>query len=227
MKSRVYWHGCPSTEFAKKIVEEGIRPSSEVNPHLYVDAGELVPQEGRIYMGDFRTALGYAGGASVQVPRTPFRYMFKIDGQRLLHDCMPDEDWLGALAFRSVGYTLHDMDFEPDDYEIFSRIFKISEGELYWVRSVLEEVNDAINGDGADLEEMLPQFPEWGDMVRVGNELIGYLTEEQCVRLMDQYTVPVAHEGAIQPVAGWEFNVKDLDRIKSEADLDRVGKRIL
>jgi hypothetical protein len=57
--------------------------------------------------------------------------------------------------------------------------------------------------------------------------VIGAFSDQECIQLMEEYFVPVAHEGAIQPVAGYAFQASDAGKIKSEADLIKYGKRIL
>lgn len=225
IKSRTYWHGTVSKKFAESIVREGIRPSSELDPHLYINDESITPQEGRIYMGKLDVALEYAAGASGHpIDQDNTRYLFKIDGTQLINDCEPDEDFVGALGYRYAGYTMHDLNLQPTDYDMFKEVFVAPVRNLTFLHAAIS----AAEVDAEDEDESLFQDdPTWADFVHTGNRIMQFLDDSEKVRIIESFNTPVAHQGAIKPVAGWAVPYKDLFNIKSEADLNKFGNRIL
>ena len=224
IRSRTYWHGTANRKSAEGIIKEGIRPSNEVDPHLYIDDESVVPQSGRIYLGRLDVAVQYASGASMHSAREEECYLFKVDGEQLIEDCEPDEDFIGALAYRYAGYTLKDLMLEPNDFELFKAIYSIPVGQLAFLHPAIQKAENEADDEE---ETVFHGSPDWSDFVYAGNRVMQYLDEADKLKIIESFNTPVAHKGAIRPVAGWSLRSKDLEHIHSEADLNKFGNRIL
>ena len=224
IRSRTYWHGTANRKAAEGIIKEGIRPSNEVDPHLYIDDESVVPQSGRIYLGRLDVAVQYASGASMHSAREEECYLFKIDGEQLIEDCEPDEDFIGALAYRYAGYTLHDLVLQPNDFDLFQHLYSIPVGQLSFLHLAIQKAENEADDDE---ETLFHGSPDWTDFVHAGNRVMQYLDDSDKLKIIESFNTPVAHKGAIRPVAGWSVSTSLLDNIHSEADLNKFGNRIL
>ena len=228
MRSRTYWHGTANGRAAKSIVREGIRPGNETDQHLYIDDESVVPQEGRIYLGNLDVALQYASGASIHAVKEESGYVFKVDGNKLMHDCEPDEDFVGAMAYRCGGYDMHDMvgfaEFQPKDFQLFKHIFERPLQDVMFLYNSVMAAKEEAEEEG---DTLFWDDPGWTEFVYAGNRVLRHLSDGDKVKIMESFQTPVAHSGAIMPAAGWAIPVDYLEKVNSESDLNKFGKRIL
>jgi hypothetical protein len=217
IQQREYWHGTPQLKFAERIIAEGIRPSDEVHVDLYKSFPEVKPQKGRVYVGDFETALTYSkGGSEVAGSPEDYRYMFKINGSEIVNDVQPDEDIIGFLAYAiTEPEMLQDSGFWPDFMD------------QYDTSSVPPEYEEFIQTHFTKHDVPYHMNPGWDDFAHLGNKILPTLPDSIKIKLIEYYGLAIAHLGTLRPCEGWKYSVEDEEKVSTYFDLRKYGTRIL
>ena len=205
-RAKVYYHGTSDIVKVKGILADGI-----IKPSENKSRRTMVPVIGRMYMTpDLNYALVYALGG-IKMESTPWegdrkpenRYgaVFTIPGTEL-KDIQPDEDAVGEMLYdvlNSKSAHLDDFNYElikfPDD--------------LKWLEYSAQRYLTPLQ------IQKVKRYDDIGHLIVAGKKLVGYLTDEQKLKLID-LGAAIANQGGVHPSECWL--VDKLDSMKYAKD---------
>jgi len=112
-KSKIWFHGCPKTEFANSIIRDGFLEHNLQRSQYKSQIDE--PRKGMVYITDILdVAIAYATDDSGD-PTEPTGYIFIIRGKDL-EDVEPDEDNISSFLWNFFnGYPIPEQNWLEED----------------------------------------------------------------------------------------------------------------
>lgn len=199
-RSKMYYHGTDSLSKAMSIFKDGFKGQDITSDEL------LAPIKGKIYMThSLSYAMIYAFGG-IMMGHEPFetyegadRYgvVFEIPGS-MLGDIQPDEDSVGDMVysalhwFKNGKFKLSETRLELDQVKRLKWLYDLSRKILTpYVRRKVMRYDDIV------------------DIWDAGKKIVGYLSDEEKLMLID-LGAHVANEGdRIYPENGWLVDKMD------------------
>lgn len=229
-KSKLWFHGCPKTEFANSIIRNGFLEQNIERSQYKSQIDE--PRKGMVYITDvLEIAIGYAKEDSGD-PTEPIGYIFVIRGEDL-QDVEPDEDIVSTFLWSFFnGYPIPEQNWlEEDIRNIVLKYFNVvyPDGKIY---------NHSLKTDKFINKEQIAEanHEELFRLTRYKYAIITKLlldefskNPEKMRKLIDllKNVNKLAHRGIIYPIACYSFKksnifIKDVtfEQFKNYAKLE-------
>jgi len=243
-RDTVFYHGTSDESAAQAILAGGIQPREITMPDKAKSRGFLAPARGRVYLTpDVRYAAIYALGGDIfgskgpkgfYDDKSPYGYIFALQGSEISGDVVPDEDSIGEMLSQHYQYlnarkSLPDAEAaKPDPRYPKSHLFRLEHiqrrieygskkpiNQPDVPRSVQDNLHTIVDRYLTPKQRENITADEIATQAMIGKKLQKYLSTET-VKWMLDHGAHAAHLGAIFPTRAWRFKKTDAATIKKE-----------
>lgn len=210
-KDETYYHGTGSKKAIKDILTHGIKPNKTSIFDYEQFSGGIKPVEGLVYLTkSLQNAVHFAeNGLDWKGSKNPRGWVVVVNGNDINNEIFPDED--------DVGMKVIDLFWRHNKrYDL---------GKLEWL---VDKARKCLPGDVLEKLNSPDVYKLTNDLSivkKIGNFIIGQLSSKEQLLLISVGD-NIAHQGAIKASEIWEFNWKDLDKIRDGGAFFDTAKRI-